>query len=61
MFQGAPCGHVCDGAQTAPPLTLIIHGKDLGTYRTDGAKRVRAGLIKRFRIQEFADDRFGLW
>jgi len=26
--KGAPCGRVCDGAQTAPPLTLIFHGKD---------------------------------
>jgi hypothetical protein len=26
--KGAPCGRVYDGAQTAPPLTLIFHGKD---------------------------------
>jgi hypothetical protein len=31
--KGAPSGRVCDGAQTAPPLTLIFHGKLIGTYQ----------------------------
>ena len=37
--KGAPSGRVCDGAQTAPPLSVIFHGKTLGIYRMDGPKR----------------------
>jgi hypothetical protein len=32
----------CDGAQTAPPLTLIFHGKPIGTYQI-GRSRLAAG------------------
>jgi hypothetical protein len=38
--QGRSSGRVCDGAQTAPPLTLIFHGKPIGTYQV-GRGRAR--------------------
>ena len=41
--KGAPSGRVCDGAQTAPPLTLIFHGKPIGTYQV-GRGRLAAAL-----------------
>jgi hypothetical protein len=36
--KGAPRGRVFDGAKTAPPLSVILTGKTIGTYRKDGAK-----------------------
>ena len=41
--KGAPSGRVCDGAQTAPPLTLIFYGKPIGTYQV-GRERALSSL-----------------
>jgi hypothetical protein len=43
-----PGGRVCDGAQTAPPLTLIFHRQRPRTYRKDGAERDTAVSLRVF-------------
>jgi hypothetical protein len=45
--KGAPSGRVYDGAQTAPPLTLIFHGKPIGTYQVErGFRRPPVVTVK---------------